>query len=278
MIKHFPRLPAQVPARSGNLSRNIFKKIFLAQGWSFDSEFPNLPKAVAIISPHRLKYTPSMTEAESFSWQKVKNYLAYFYRTPNLAAWLAVLITFKIADGLSGPLLKPLMVDLGLSFAQIGLYVTMLGAVAALAGAGLAGFSLKFLSRAQALLVFSIFKILSLAAYTWLAFQYETQRHIETWVIYLINAAEDMISAMLLVVMLTLVMQYSRKHLAGTDFTFQVSLMATVSGGLYSLSGIFADALGYADYLLAINIIAILSVIFILRWISYITKRPSSTV
>ena len=228
--------------------------------------------------PHRLKHTPSMTEAESFSWQKVKNYLAYFYRTPNLAAWLAVLITFKIADGLSGPLLKPLMVDLGLSFSQIGLYVTMLGAVAALAGAGLAGFSLKFLPRAQALLVFSIFKILSLAAYTWLAFQYEAQRHIETWVIYLINAAEDMISAMLLVVMLTLVMQYSRKHLAGTDFTFQVSLMATVSGGLYSLSGIFADALGYADYLLAINIIAILSVVFILRWINCVTKQPSSAV
>jgi len=58
-----------------------------------------------------------------------------------------------------------------------------------------------------------------------------------------------MISAMLLVVMLTLVMQYSRKHLAGTDFTFQVALMATVSGGLYSLSGILGDYWGYAQYL-----------------------------
>ena len=53
-----------------------------------------------------------------------------------------------------------------------------------------------------------------------------------------------MISAMLLVVMLTLVMQYSRKRLAGTDFTFQVALMATVSGGLYSLSGILCDFFG----------------------------------
>ncbi len=41
-----------MPARSGHLSRNIFKKLFLAQGWSFEGEFPNLPKAVAIISPH----------------------------------------------------------------------------------------------------------------------------------------------------------------------------------------------------------------------------------
>ncbi|TCH63186.1 1-acyl-sn-glycerol-3-phosphate acyltransferase [Acinetobacter sp. ANC 4862] len=52
MSAHFPTLPDQVPARSSSLSRNIFKKLFLAQGWSFEGDFPNLPKAVAIISPH----------------------------------------------------------------------------------------------------------------------------------------------------------------------------------------------------------------------------------
>jgi len=90
--------------------------------------------------------------------------------------------------------------------------------------------------------------------------------------IYLINAAEDMISAMLLVVMLTLVMQYSRKHLAGTDFTFQVALMATVSGGLYSLSGILGDALGYQNYLNLIVIIAIICLIPIFRWMKVAEK------
>src|SRR5690606_2093829 len=192
--------------------------------------------------------------------------LSYFYQSRSLALWLGVLITFKIADGLAGPLLKPLMVDLGLTFSQIGIYVTMLGALAALMGAGLAGLSLKYISRANALLGFSVLKIFSLAAYTWLAFQYEAQQPVKPWLIYLINAAEDMISAMLLVVMLTLVMQYSRKYLAGTDFTFQVALMATVSGGLYSLSGIFGDALGYQNYLNLIVIIAIFSLIPIFRW------------
>lgn len=216
--------------------------------------------------PQRLKHMPSSTEAGTFRWQKIKDYLAYFYREQNLAAWLAVLITFKIADGLAGPLLKPLMVDIGLTFSQIGIYVTMLGAVAALIGAGLAGFSLKYVSREHALLGFSILKIFTLAAYAWLAVQYEAQRFIDVWIIYLINAAEDMISAMLLVVMLTLVMQYSRKHLAGTDFTFQVALMATVSGGLYSLSGILGDLLGYASYLSLITVLALLCIFPILRW------------
>ncbi len=65
-----------------------------------------------------------------------------------------VLITFKVADGLAGPLLKPLMVDMGLSFTQIGVYITMLGAVAALVGAFIAGWVLKHFSRPTTLIVF----------------------------------------------------------------------------------------------------------------------------
>jgi L-asparagine transporter-like permease len=105
-----------------------------------------------------------------------------------------------------------------------------------------------------------------LAAYCWLAYQYEQQQAVSTWLIYAINAAEDWVSAMLLVVMLTIIMQYSRPHYAATDFTFQVALMATISGLLYSVSGMFADALGYANYLFFILFIAILCLVTIFRW------------
>ncbi|MEX5441066.1 MFS transporter [Acinetobacter indicus] len=207
-----------------------------------------------------------------FSWQVVRQYLGYFHQSRSLALWLWVLLSFKIADGLSGPLLKPLMVDLGLSFSQIGIYVTMLGAFAALLGAGVAGLLLRVMSRAQALVLFSVLKVLALAAYSWLAYQYEQQQAVALWLIYLINALEDGISAMLLVVMLTLVMHYSRKQLAGTDFTFQVALMATVSGGLYSLSGILGDQLGYARYLMMISGIALLCLLPILVWARSLPK------
>ena len=56
MTKKFPILPDQVPSRGTQLSRTIFKNLFLAQGWRFEGEFPNLPKAVAIISPHTSNY------------------------------------------------------------------------------------------------------------------------------------------------------------------------------------------------------------------------------
>ncbi|MFX5747580.1 MFS transporter, partial [Acinetobacter baumannii] len=82
---------------------------------------------------------------------KIKAYLGYFSQNKELRSWLIVLITFKVADGLAGPLLKPLMVDMGLSFTQIGIYITMLGAVAALLGALIAGWMLKHISRSTAL-------------------------------------------------------------------------------------------------------------------------------
>lgn len=217
------------------------------------------PKKEQIVSQH------SHVNKQTL-WQVVKQYLIYFTQTKTLRMWLLVLLTFKIADGFAGPLLKPLMVDLGLSFSQIGIYVTMLGAIAALVGAGLAGYSLKYLSRVHALIGFSILKIISLMAYAWLGLQYELKRLVDAWIIYFINAFEDMVSAMLLVVMLTLVMQYSRKAVAGTDFTFQVALMATVSGGLYSVSGVFADVLGYSTYLYLITALAAFSLVPILMW------------
>ncbi|RLL42529.1 MFS transporter [Acinetobacter cumulans] len=214
--------------------------------------------------PVRQVTTPSTQQA--FHWQSLRDYLTYFVGQSHMWWWLMVLLSFKIADGLAGPLLKPLMVDLGLSYSQIGIYVTMLGALAALLGAGLAGYLLKYIGRFQALWLFSVLKVFSLGAYAWLAWQYQNQVLVHPWLIYTINAVEDMLASMLLVVMLTLVMQYSRKRMAGTDFTFQVSVMATVSGGLYIVSGIIADQLGYALYLSMICVVALLSIIPMLIW------------
>ena len=48
----FPILPAQVPHRGKKISQAFFKALYLAQGWEMHGEFPNIPKAVAIVSPH----------------------------------------------------------------------------------------------------------------------------------------------------------------------------------------------------------------------------------
>ncbi|ENU32543.1 MFS transporter [Acinetobacter parvus] len=198
--------------------------------------------------------------------QAIRNYLNYFSSSKALKSWLMVLISFKVADGLAGPLLKPLMVDMGLSFTQIGVFITMFGAIAALIGAACAVVLLKYFSRAQCLIIFSLLKILSLVAYAVVAYAYDQQVQVAPLWLYAVNAFEDACSAMLLVVMLTLVMQYSRKQFAGTDFTFQVSVMATVSGLLYLISGIVGDVLGYYRYLAMICGVAIFCLWPIFLW------------
>ena len=214
---------------------------------------------------HHFTNSAQTTSSISFS-QSIKKYLTYFTSSQELKTWLMVLLSFKVADGLAGPVLKPLMVDMGLNYTQIGVFITIFGAMAALVGAGVAGLLLKHFSRIQCLITFSILKIISLVAYTGIAYGYETNQQITPFWLYIVNAFEDACSAMLLVVILTLIMQYSRKAFAGTDFTFQVSIMATMSGLLYLGSGILADAIGYYRYLCLICMVAILCLFPMFYW------------
>lgn len=207
-------------------------------------------------------------QRQRVSWnrQYIRIQLKQFWQDPNLRLWFWVLISFKMVDGLSGALFKPMMVDLGLSLSQIGLYITMLGAIAALLGAGLAGFLLKYYSRASLLWYLSVLKLMSLGGYIYLASVLSKNATTHTAWIYLINAIEDTLAAMLLVVMLTLIMQHSRKSYAGTDFTLQVALMATVSGVLYSMSGFFADQWGYLNYLYGVLLVGVICLVPIWLW------------
>lgn len=50
--KVIPTLPPLVPQRGGRMTAALFRAMFKAQGWRMLGEFPNLPKAVAIVSPH----------------------------------------------------------------------------------------------------------------------------------------------------------------------------------------------------------------------------------
>ncbi|MBJ9953693.1 MULTISPECIES: MFS transporter [unclassified Acinetobacter] len=217
------------------------------------------------------RQTLDQVNISRFEW--FKNYLTYFFENKELKAWFFVLCTIKITDGFAGPITKPLLVDLKLSLSQIGIYITMLGAFSALFGAGLAGWLLKKIKRHQALLLFSVLKLISLAGFVWLAVLYEQAVPVKPWIIYVINALEDMFAAMLLVVILTLVMQYSRSEYAGTDFTFQVSIMATISGVLYTISGMIGDQLGYLKFLSLILLVGMLCLIPIIYWIRNMYKK-----
>ena len=178
--------------------------------------------------------------------KNLKKAYGYLWVNKELRLWLLVVATYKIADGFAGPILKPMMVDAGLSLTQIGLYVTMFGAGCAVIGALSAGWLIKYFSLQRMFIVFSIFQTLTLIYYVVLAELYERNISFDAYHFYIANAIEELFAAMTLVAMLSLIMKHARSEFAGTDFTVQVALMTIVGGGLYTLSGIMADYIGYS--------------------------------
>jgi len=246
--------------------------LWLIDVWQWHSVILGLALLVALNTlPILFQQQSSLhaSQPKSRSRFDVKAYLCDLKIRPELWAWIGVLLSFKLVDGLSGAIIKALLVDVGLSLQQIGLYISGLGAVAALLGAALGGLLLKYYSRPRALCILSWLKLSTLLGYVGLAYALEQQYRMAPWLIYSLHALEDLLASMLLVVMLSLIMHYSRPAWAATDFTLQVSIMATLSGVLYVLSGIVADALGYIDYFMLLLGLGVLSLYPIYRWKKY---------
>lgn len=205
--------------------------------------------------------------------QKTRNWLkffvqefAHFWRDPQMRAWFLVLVTFKLADSLSGAMVKPMMVDMGFSLGNIGLMASMLGSVASLIGALLAAWCMRYITRSSALWWFNWLQILSFALYAVIAWQFEYRQIALPWQVYSVNAFEQFAGAMALVAMLTLIMDYSRKQQAGSDFTFQVSVLAMTGGIVHIFSGFLAQHLGYGFHFGFCVLLALVCLWPIARW------------
>ncbi len=185
----------------------------------------------------------------------IKSQYGYFWQNEQMRAWLAVLLTFKVVDGISSGMVKPMMVDMGIATSSIGLWVSVLGSAASLVGAALAALLLKRMAHYNALLAFNALQVATTALYvivaigfehpSWLGLSFEGQS-VPFWWAYAANAIEHLAGAMALVAMLTMVMHYARHDKAGSDFTTQVCLLTVFSGGAHLISGFIAAQVGYS--------------------------------
>ncbi len=220
--------------------------------------------SAALPSPHQ----DSLNVKKSWRvWRHwFANHFGYFWKTRELRLWLLVLVTYKVSDGIANGMVKPMMVDMGFKLSDIGLMASMLGAVASLAGAGLAAWWMHYLSRTTALWLFNLFQTLCALFYDYLAWQFEYYQQVVAWQVFSMNALECVAAAMALVSMLTVVMDYARPAHAGSDFTFQVSIMAVVGGLGYLVSGAMADTLGYTLHFSLSGIIGLILLFPIFMW------------
>ena len=208
--------------------------------------------------------------AKSGSLKALKNYLSrhyqYFWSSREMLAWLGVLLTYKIADGISSGMVKPMMVDVGLNLQQIGFWATILGSGASVAGAGVATILMKRLTRFTSLLYFNLAQALTTGLYGLVAYGFYHQLLTDFLWLYVVNALEHFCASLALIAMLTTIMHYSRPANAGSDFTVQVCLLTVLGGSAHFASGYMAHFLGYQWHFLVSMLIGFVCLVPIIYW------------
>lgn len=191
-----------------------------------------------------------------------KESYAAFINRPGLGLWLAVLLTYKIADSLGSAMIKPLLVDSGYTMSQIA-QISLAGMCAGLVAAFIAGGIYYRLGWRVSLLLFGFIQALGIGAYAWIA-----MGALSSLQVYGIAIFEQVADGMSTVTLFALMMSYCREGHEGGDFTLQVSLHMMIAGLFGMLSGFLVKMLGYDMHFMitaGFGVLALLPVLFLVK-------------
>ena len=172
-----------------------------------------------------------------------QNYLKIFWQfcqQPGMVLWLLILGLFAAAHNLSATMFRPLLVDQGLSLAEIGSLLGIVGAATTMIGALVGGVVTSQWSRQRSLLIATELALLGVLSYFLPTFGF-TQLPVLYGIVGLAFFALGMVGT----TSFTIMMDKSRSDMAGTDYTLQTSFIGI--GGVVAavLSGILAQSIGY---------------------------------
>ena len=211
------------------------------------------------------KTRPSLSTAESNEKHSEKiNYkkaFIDFFKQPGFALWLLILMSCKVADALGSSMLNPMLVDIGLSLADIG-YLNSLISVIGLVGAVIGG-ALFLRWHGKALLL----TVCLLQSTAILLFSLLTRASPESLcLIYAVAGFEQLVDGISTVVIFAFMMRLCRPKLEGTDYTIQNSIHIIGMGIASLASGFIAEHFGYPSLFIMAFALGMLSLVFIWRW------------
>lgn len=172
--------------------------------------------------------------------------LRSFLGRPGVGGWLVVLVLYKGGDALGTGMLRPFLVDRGLSLGEIGWISGTVGSAAGLVGALAGGALVGRLGRGRSLVVFGLLQAVSNVGYWWAALA-TTPRE----ALYVVCGLEHLFGGMATVALFTSMMDRCRVELAGTDYTLQASVVVIATGAFSASSGFSASRLGYPGHFAA---------------------------
>ncbi len=168
-----------------------------------------------------------------------------FFSQSGIGFWLIILVLYKGLDALAGPMVKPMLIDLGYGLSDIGAISGTAGSISGLVGAGLGGLGVLYLGRRRALLIFGGLQSVGVLAYALPAAGLGG-----TPMVYTAVVADTLLGSMATTALFTMMMDHCRSGFEGTDYTIQASVVVVTVLGAATVSGFIADAIGYQSHFL----------------------------
>lgn len=183
----------------------------------------------------------------------------HFLRQPGALRVLAVIVTFKLGDAFAVGMIRPFLKDLGLTLADIGWLLGTVGFMGGLLGALAGGAMVNLLGRQRALVGFGFAQMLAVLGYAYAAYQ-----PVDRAVLFFICGGEHFVGGMATAALFTCMMDWSRPHTGGTDYTVQASAVVIATGVATIVSGFSAQRLGYLGHFLLATLLALVSLIIVM--------------
>ncbi len=167
----------------------------------------------------------------------------HFFHLPGAWRILALVVIYKFGEAAAQGMLRPFVVDHGLTLKQIAWVTGTVGPTAGMAGAIIGGTLVGVIGRKRSLLLFGAGQVVSVLGYAYLAFTSPTYDALYIW-----TGVEIFASGMATAALFTAMMDWSRPSSSGTDYTVQASAVVIATGISSTFAGISADVLGYGGH------------------------------
>ena len=198
------------------------------------------PRQVPLSNPTLPAPGLSTPRGKGFGLLEYFKIFQQFCQRPGMGQWLLILGLYAAAHNLSATMFRPLLVDIGLSLADIGSLLGVFGTTMSMLGALAAGLVIPHWGRKRSLLAANCIALVGIISYV-----LPTLGLTSLPVLYSIVSVRFFSLGMVGTASFTIMMDNSRVEMAGTDYTLQTSLIGMGSIFSAAVSGVLADAIGY---------------------------------
>jgi len=184
--------------------------------------------------------------------------LGEFYGRRELWLWLAILATYTTGSSMAITMFRPLLVDMGLSTAQIGLLIGVVSYGVGTLGALVGGLTVNFLDRKRLLIAGSCLQVVIISAFLLPVWGFSS-----LVILYILGILFNGTYGFAETATSTIKMDYCDCSSAGRDFTIQTSIAFISSAIAGSLSGTITEAVGYSGLFILSVVLTMLNLILI---------------